>query len=265
LAARLLRLPDEFTVSEGMAQIDIDALAAARAFAEHALGTELRDRWLSAYHSLGFRGAYSADARSTANRRLRNVCLGYLAAAGDREAIELCCSQLANAGNLTDALAALTALSHIDCPQRIAALEDFYSRWSHNDLVVNKWLFVQGCSRLPGTAARVRELMGHPAFDITNRAKVMALVGGFCRRNGVQFHDPSGAGYRLLREALLAADAMHIENTYWLMPQIMQWRRFDPLRQSLMRAELEYILARPGISAGLYETVSNALREPAAA
>jgi aminopeptidase N len=58
---------------------------------------------------------------------------------------------------------------------------------------------------------------------------------------------------------------MQIENAYWLMPQIMQWRRFDPLRQGLMRAELEYIVARPGISAGLYETVSNALRETAAA
>jgi len=57
-------------------------------------------------------------------------------------------------------------------------------------------------------------------------------------------------------------DSFRPGSTYWLMPQILQWRRFDPQRQQLMRAALEKVRAAQ-ISSGLYETVSKALAEDA--
>ena len=41
------------------------------------------------------------------------------------------------------------------------------------------------------------------------------------------------------------------------------WRRYDPARQALMRAELETIKTMPGLSANLFEVASKMLGEPA--
>ena len=43
------------------------------------------------------------------------------------------------------------------------------------------------------------------------------------------------------------------------MQPLGQWRRYDPARQALMRAQLERILAAPGLSPNTYEMVSKSL------
>ena len=44
-----------------------------------------------------------------------------------------------------------------------------------------------------------------------------------------------------------------------LIPPLGRWRRFEPKRAAIMRAELERVLAIPGISRDLYEQVSKSL------
>ena len=56
------------------------------------------------------------------------------------------------ADNMTDAMAALTALANCDCAERRPALDAFYAKWKDEPLVVDKWLGVEALSRLPGTA-----------------------------------------------------------------------------------------------------------------
>ena len=85
---------------------------------------------------------------------------------------------------------------------------------------------------------------------------------GFFRQNRVAFHDVSGRGYQPLAERLILVDAFKPGNTYWLMPQIVQWRRFDTSRAALMRAALEQVLAAE-ISPALYEIVNKTLQEVA--
>ncbi|HEX9207568.1 MAG TPA: aminopeptidase N [Steroidobacteraceae bacterium] len=260
LDSLLLTLPEENVLGAACETIDLDALAAARGFVLQALARELRDDWLATYRRLGPAGAYQPDAASIARRRLRNLCLVYLCALGESELLELCVRQLELSDNLTDRLAALAVLANTDCPQRLPAIERFYERWRGNDLVINKWLNVQATSRLPGTVERVQALMQHPAFDLKNPAKGMALIGGFCRRNYLQFHEPGGSGYRLFASVALVVDKIKPEGVHWLMPQAMQWRRYDPGRRSLLRAELERMAATPGISRGLHELLANALQ-----
>ena len=60
---------------------------------------------------------------------------------------------------MTDSMAALAALANIDCPERQRALEPSTRKWKDEPLVVDKWLAVQAASRLPGTLARVKELL----------------------------------------------------------------------------------------------------------
>jgi aminopeptidase N len=259
LAALLLTLPEENVLGAAMEIVDLDALAVARAATVGCLARVLRGDWLDAWRELAMEGPYRPDAESIGRRRLRNLALGYLAALREPEFLGMCLQQVADAGSATDRLAALSVLAHIDCAERIDGLARFEARWCHQPLLFNKWLNVQATSRLAGTVERVRALMGHPRFDIRNAAQGMALVGGFCRRNYVQFHEPGGSGYRFLTEVVLAVDKLKPDGTHWLMPQIMQWRRFDAGRQALMRAELEKMAGTPGISRGLYETVTSAL------
>jgi aminopeptidase N len=265
LSALLLALPEENVLGAACDTIDLDGLVAARDFVARALASELREDWLSTYHSLASAEPYRPDAASIARRRLRNLCLAYLAALGEPAMLDLCVQQLEQSDNATDRLAALGVLANTDCPQRLPSLERFYERWRHDDIVVNKWLNVQATSRLPGTVQRVQALMQHPAFDMMNPAKGMALIGGFCRRNYVRFHEADGSGYRLFADVALTVDKFKPERIQWLMPQVMQWRRYDAGRRGLMRAELERMAATPGISRGLHELLANALRPEASA
>ena len=82
-------------------------------------------------------------------RRLRNMCLGYLARPADAEAQATCLDQFRLAACMTDSLAALTALADKPSTARDEALHTFYERAKANKeaLVINKWLGVQACAR----------------------------------------------------------------------------------------------------------------------
>ena len=161
---------------------------------------------------------------------------------------------------MTDAFAALAALCHVNCPQRSAALESFYRRWQHKPPVIDKWFNAQALSRMDGAIDSILALEQHPAMDIANMPRAMAFYGGFFRQNRIAFHDPSGRGYDMLAERLVLIDSVKPGTTYWLMPQLLQWRRFDAHRRGLMQRALQRVLAA-NISKGLYEIVSKALAE----
>jgi len=59
-------------------------------------------------------------------------------------------------------LAALACFTQTDCPEREQAIAEFYQRWQHDTLVLDKWFSLQAMSHLPGTLAAVEKLMEHP-------------------------------------------------------------------------------------------------------
>ena len=260
LVAELLQLPDEPALSEGLPQIDIDGHRAARDFLAGELARLHRETLLARYHELTDTGPYRFEARALGRRSLRNRCLELLLALEEDGILALCLAQLRDATNMTDGFAALAAICQVDCEQRQQGLDYFYRRWQHSAPAIDKWFNAQALSRLDGTVDRILELEGHPAMDLMNMPRVMAFYGGFFRQNRIAFNEASGRGYELLAERLILIDGMKPGATYWLMPQILQWRRFDPGRQHLMRQALEKVLAAD-ISRGLYETVSKALAQ----
>jgi len=54
-------------------------------------------------------------------------------------------------------------------------------------------------------------------------------------------------------------DRLGRSGSHYIMPQINQWRRYDPARQALMRAALQRVGDTPGISKGLGENIFKAL------
>jgi aminopeptidase N len=258
-AAEALALPSEGFLGEQMREVDPDAIHRVRVDLRRQLGSALRDELRAAWEAFAVIGPYSPDAASAGRRALRNVCLGYLSELEDADSRALVVQQFERADNMTDSIAAMSALAQFDWPERERALGQFYERWRNEALVLDKWLAVQATSRLPRTLADVRALMSHPAFDVRNPNKVRALISSFCHGNPVRFHAADGAGYAFCADQVTALDAVNPQVAARLARAFDRWCKFDAGRQAHARAALERIRATPKLSRDTLEVVSRAL------
>ena len=268
LAAEALLLPAEqvlaeAVVAEGRA-IDPEAIHLTRTALRRHLASELRDRLEAAWHALARTSAYAPDGVQVGRRALRNLCLNYLAQSDDAylrsSVLPRLLAQFEHGDNMTDVMAALSALANLDVLERATALAAFYARWQGEALVVDKWLQVQATSCLPGTVTRVRELMRHPAFELKNPNKVYALVRSFCGANPRHFHAADGSGYALGADAILALHALNPQVASRIARCFDRWRQFDAGHQVHARAALERIANAAGLAGDVAEVVGNALR-----
>jgi aminopeptidase N len=254
-AAEALTLPGETFLAEQMAVVDPDRLHDSRNALRRALAAALKEDLSRTYESLGSKTPYSPDARSIGRRSLRNLCLGYLGELGESS---LAYAQFRAADNMTDAMAALSVLANLDCPEREPALAAFYGRWQEEALVVDKWLAVQAGSRLATTLPTVRKLMKHPAFDLKVPNRVYALIRTFAA-NHVRFHAADGAGYAFLANQVIALNRINPQIAARMARAFDRWRRFDEARKSAAKKELERIRDTEGLSKDVAEIVSKAL------
>ncbi len=257
-AAEALSLPAETYLAEQMEVVDPDAIHAVRGHLRRELARAFRGDLLAAYRSLTVSGPYSPDARSAGKRSLRNLALSYLMELEEPDVRALCAQQFAAADNMTDRMAALTALANSQAPERDPALERFYADWKHEPLVVDKWLAVQATSRLPDTLARVERLMRHEAFDIRNPNKVYALIRAFCS-NHVRFHAADGSGYAFAADRVLELDSLNPQIAARIARAFDRWRKFDAGRQAHARVALERIRAKERLSKDVTEVVTKGL------
>jgi aminopeptidase N len=254
-AAEALNLPAETFLAEQMEIVDPDRLHASRNTLRRELARALESEFLAAYRKLKIEGPYSPDPASSGRRALRNLCLSYLVEIGHSK---LAFEQFRTADNMTDAMAALTALANVDCPERLPALESFYAHWEHDPLVVDKWLAVQATSRLPDTLKRVNELLSHPAFDIKVPNKVYALIRAFAS-NHVRFHAADGSGYAFLADQVIALNKLNPQVAARMARGFDRWKRFDENRKAKAKTALERIRDTKGLSKDVAEIVSKAL------
>ncbi|MCP5367889.1 MAG: aminopeptidase N [Hyphomicrobiales bacterium] len=257
--AEMLTLPGERYIAEQMQVVDVEAIHAARGVLGAAAAARLGRGLLEVYHRNTANEPYSPDAGPAGRRALRNAALDLLSFAGPETALDLVTAHYDAADNMTDAMAALRILTDWDVAARADRLADFHQRHKDNPLVMDKWLALQAISALPNTIARIEELLQHPAFSLRNPNKVRALVGMFANANPLRFHAADGAGYRLLADRVLELDPLNPQVAARLLPPLGRWRRFDPGRQDLMRAELDRILGTDGLSPDVYEIASKAM------
>src|SRR5205085_6756142 len=219
------------------------------------LAAALKDDLLATHERLRGEGPYKPEPAAIGRRALRSQCLGFLAELGMSA---LAYEQFRAADNMTDAMAALTWLAQIDCPERETALEQFYARWQDEPLVVDKWLAVQAGSRLAETLARVRRLLKHPAFDLKVPNKVYALIRTLSA-NHVRFHAADGGGYAFLADQIIALNVLNPQVAARMARGFDRWKKFDAARQAKARTELERIRDADGLSKDVAEIITKAL------
>jgi aminopeptidase N len=197
---------------------------------------------------------YAPDAEQSAARSLANAALGML---NRLDGGALAQQQFDTADNMTQKLAALTAL--ISAGKGEAALAQFYADWQHDRLVIDKWFSAQITYAPPEDTAEItRKLTQHPDFTIKNPNRFRATLGALAM-SGAGFHHPSGAGYALLADNLIALDPLNPLTTARMCTSFETWRRYDANRQALIKAQLERILATPDLSRDTTEMLTRIL------
>ncbi len=257
LLALSLTLPPETTLAQEMETVDPDALHDARQLVKRQLAVKNNELFRQLYLDNRESGEYRLTALAIGRRSLKNVALGYLMAVDPlpEEYLALCVGQYRAATNMTDCIAALANLVNIDHDIRHEVLADFYSKWAGEPLVVDKWFALQALSILPDTLEKVRLLLENPSFSIENPNKVRALIGAFCTSNHVRFHRSNGDGYIFLADRILELNGINPQIAARLVAPLINWKRYDGERQTLMRGQLDRIAAAANLSRDVFEIV----------
>ncbi|XP_076945452.1 puromycin-sensitive aminopeptidase-like [Bidens hawaiensis] len=256
--AKAITLPGEGEIMDMMEVADPDAVHAVRKFIRKQLASELKQELVNLVKENRSTEKYVFDHANMARRALKNTALGYLASLEDEEITELVLHEYKTATNMTDQFSALAAIAQKPGKARDEVLADFYNRWQHDYLVVNKWFALQSSSDIPGNVENVYKLLSHPAFDLKNPNKVYSLIGGFCA-SPVNFHAKDGSGYKFLGEIVVQLDKLNPQVASRMVSAFSRWKRYDETRQNLAKAQLEMIVSANGLSENVYEIASKSL------
>jgi aminopeptidase N len=258
-----LTLPAETYLYEQCASVDPQQIYHARRAFRHALASELRIEWAALYQQMQTPAPFNPDAASAGKRGLKNLALSMLLEADPLIWASMAVNQYQNADNMTDRYAALAGLVIHGSTSAAACLEDFYTRFSDDALVIDKWFALQS-SRPPvanaeSTLNEVKRLREHEAFKMNNPNRVRSVIHAFCMNNPASFHQADGSGYAFWAESVLALNPINPQVAARLARGLDRWRQFAPIYQEQMLSALKQVAACETLSPDVKEVVSKAL------
>ena len=240
IRAELLTAPRADELGDRYPALDPPALEAAIRGVEGALATALGAALAEAYAAVTARHPYVFSPEEVAARRWRAQLLRLWVVSGDPVAVEAARRLYVEADNLSDRLAAMQALNRGECPVFGEVLEDFYSRYHGDRLVLDRWFALQACRSGPDAVEQIETLLQHPQFDVANPNRVRALLGSFAQHNPTAFYRDDGRGLALYLEQLLRLDqrnpqlAARLLAPLAILPQLVEPHQ-SRLREGLVR------------------------------
>ncbi|MEY8204302.1 MAG: aminopeptidase N [Bermanella sp.] len=260
MMVKMLTLPSVAFLMEQQSPAHVQELYRARNFVKQTLANALHEQFSRVYNDNCCTGEYEPLYAAMARRSLKNLSLQYLLECDAHQYLALATEQFAQANNMTDQSAALTAM--VNSPYQTAAasaLQQFYRQWRHDPLVINQWFAIQaGSDYLSGVGA-CNELLNHEAFDMKNPNKVRAVIGVFAGQNVRHFHAADGQGYLWLAGKIIELDALNPQIASRLLAPLTKWKRLNVASGQLMKAALEKILAHGNLSKDVYEVVTKSV------
>lgn len=261
----VMTLPSETMLAEAMPVADPLSIHRARQFARASIAQQLKADLLQAYQDNLTPGKYSPDAASAGKRALKNCALNYLVEWPDASTYTLAHTQYQEAANMTDRMAAMTAMLHCSSAMnkehraaREQVLAHFYSEFETEALVIDKWFSLQ-VSAPTCDVATVKKLMKHPAFKLSNPNRARSVIFAFCNANPARFHAADGSGYALWADCVIALNKLNPQVAARLARSLDRWKKYAPATQEKMRAALERVAASKNLSKDVLEVVTKAL------
>ena len=263
--ALALTLPSESAIAEKLPAADPQRIHAVRQAMQAQLARELASDWQAAWQAQQDSGPYQPDAAGSGRRALAALALSMLClqaqATGDTVWPGKAYQRAKTASNMTERLAALTALIQCGHPLAQQALARFHAQFAGDALVLDKWFALQ--ARAPDQGGnvlpQVRQLMQHPDFSLKNPNRARSLIFGYCQGNPGAFHRRDGAGYAFWAEQVLALDALNPQVAARLARALDRWAALAQPYQAAARAAIERVAAHGKLSRDVREVVSRAL------
>ncbi|ANI99857.1 aminopeptidase N [Polynucleobacter wuianus] len=258
-----LTLPAESYLYEQCSSVDPQQIFTARRAFRREIAKQLQLEWAALYQQNQTPGPFKSDAQDSGKRALKNLALSMLLEADPKIWAPMAINQYQIADNMTDRYAAFAALVIHGAKGANDCLNDFFSRFANDTLVIDKWFALQS-SRPPvdgleSTLADVKRLREHPAFKLNNPNRARSVIHAFCANNPASFHQADGSGYAFWAESVLALDPINPQVAARLARALDRWRLFAQPYQSQMKAALERVAACPTLSPDVREVIGKAL------
>ena len=245
--ALMLSLPSQSDLARALAEDghtpDPDIIYAAVEATRDAMAKSYANLLPTLYMRHTVTDDYEPNAAQSGKRSLANAALSLLTRT---EGAAMAQKQYDAADNMTQQLSALANL--IRAGKGSGALKAFEAQWKDDRLVMDKWFGLQVMEADPEEAHEIVEtLTKHADFNWKNPNRFRSVLGAFAAHHA-GFHHASGAGYRLLADWLIKLDPLNPQTTARMCSAFQTWKRYDADRQTLIKAELDRILAQPELS-----------------
>ncbi|RGE40090.1 aminopeptidase N [Comamonas testosteroni] len=262
----VLTLPSEGYIADQLAEIDPQRVHAVREAMQLQLATALQADWEAVWEANRDTGAYqpdhvSAGRRALAGRALTMLCLN-AAQTGDTVWPGKAYQRCKDAGNMTDRMAALSALVYSASPLAEQALQRFHALFQQDALVLDKWFSLQGAAsdRDGNVLPAVKALMKHPDFQIKNPNRARSLIFSYCNNAGA-FHRTDAAGYVFWADRVIEIDGFNPQVAARLARVMDRWKKLAEPYRAAARSAVERVAAKPNLSNDVREVITRALAD----
>ncbi|KGP62761.1 aminopeptidase N [Legionella norrlandica] len=251
MLAELITLPSLEELIENQNQPNFEKLNEGRQLIQRALAKELRADFFNCLFRLQTTESYGKSEFENFNlqqagiRRLAAVCFSYLQYTDFEQTKEKIILQFRDAlgKNMTETISALALLCDMNCDEADESLDDYYHYSKQEPEALNNWFIIQASAHSTNVVERVKKLIHHRAFDLSNPNKVYALIGSFIK-NPFGFHTSTGEGYQIVADVILGLEKINPTLAANLTEKFVYWDKYDSKRQSMMIDSLRIIYSK---------------------
>ncbi|MDD5159125.1 MAG: aminopeptidase N [Sulfuricurvum sp.] len=256
--SQILELPTITTLMQRQEIIDVAAIVKVQEELKRVIARRYFTELQTMINALFDPSNVLIDGESMGKRALKNRLLGLVMSLDEESIRYLCIRQYRESLSMSDRLSALDLLENYAPNDVGEALNDFYSRYKDQTLVMNKYFGVCASSRREGTLGRVWALQNDPAYDPKVPNLVRALIGSFAR-NPVAFYEVSGEGFRFVADKVIEIDALNPQIASGLAGAFKNYGKLSVLQKAQMAMELERIKNHPDLSNNVFEIITKIL------
>lgn len=253
-----LDLPSESVLNDLLDVCDFDGVSQARSQAQKLIANIFETEFVEIYSSIKFE-KFSISGTDIGLRKLKNVCLKYLAVTQAKANLDKVYEHYRTANNMTDESSSLSMLIHFASgEQRQKAIDDFINKWSDEFLVKTSWFAMMASYKGEDSIEKMIELEQSKHFDYKNPNMLRSLYGTF-GGNLTVFNKSDGSGYQFMRERIQKVDAINPQVASRLATSFSRINRVSDDLKILMVKELKVLSECSSTSKDTLEIVNRFL------
>ncbi len=258
--ALLLELPSESILMQKQNVVDFEVIYEVKEKLTKHLASIYKDKLLEIYNNFHKPKNNKIDSSSMGERAIKNRALKLLSAHGGKDLVVLVQSQYNNSLSMTDRIVALDILENISEKDAKNSLNDFYTKYKDDTLVMNKYFSILASSHRVGTLQRVIKLQNDEVYDEKVPNLVRSLIGAFAR-NYKYFHAKDGSGYKFVADKIIAIDKINALMASGLAGAFKIYAKLNEQNKEVMKVQLQRVISIPTLSKNCSEIVNKILKK----